>query len=227
MRIYKSNSSLSVRIYGKFAHFEIPVFAVSRRTYQFPTVSAIRGILQNIYYKPEMDYIIDRIVIQSPIKTAEFAYNELFDTVKNVCGGTHYRISEQVLVNPDYIVGFKVASWSGRKVREHEERLKRRLKKGHCFRQPFLGRSKWPAVVRLYTHAVPLKGHSSLLYRYEYDGVLIYPDYLNTGDGPVYGKIQIIDGVIEMSDDLLSLQERHIGKFIASRIGIKTNNDVC
>ena len=62
--------SLSFRVFGRRALFSDPLTRVGgeKMSYQIPTVEAIRGITESIYWKPTFMWKIDRIRIMKPIR---------------------------------------------------------------------------------------------------------------------------------------------------------------
>lgn len=52
---------LTVKVWGEYACFSRPEFKVERVSYPVPTPSAARGILEAIFWKPELRYEVRRI----------------------------------------------------------------------------------------------------------------------------------------------------------------------
>ncbi len=69
--------SLSVRVWGEFACFTRPEMKVERVSYRVPTPSAARGVLEAIFWEPEMYYLIDSITVVKPGKWFSFRRNEV------------------------------------------------------------------------------------------------------------------------------------------------------
>lgn len=55
-----------VRVKGEYALFTRPEMKVERVSYDVPTPSAARGIIEAIYWKPAIRWVIDRIHIFKP-----------------------------------------------------------------------------------------------------------------------------------------------------------------
>ncbi len=68
---------VSVRVWGEFACFTRPEMKVERVSYRVPTPSAVRGILEAIFWEPEMYYLIDSITVVKPGKWFSFRRNEV------------------------------------------------------------------------------------------------------------------------------------------------------
>src|SRR5690606_33667805 len=66
-----------LRCWGDFACFTRPEMKVERLTYDVMTPSAARGILEAIYWKPEIRWVIDRVQVINPIRYASIRRNEV------------------------------------------------------------------------------------------------------------------------------------------------------
>jgi CRISPR-associated protein Cas5d len=71
------NSMISVRVWGEFACFTRPEMKVERVSYRVPTPSAARGILEAIFWEPEMYYLIGSITVVRPGRWFTFQRNEV------------------------------------------------------------------------------------------------------------------------------------------------------
>ena len=68
---------VAVRVWGDFACFTRPEMKVERVSYPLPTPSAARGILEAIYWEPQMYYIIDSIYVVKKGRWINFRRNEV------------------------------------------------------------------------------------------------------------------------------------------------------
>jgi CRISPR-associated protein Cas5d len=68
---------VAVRVWGDFACFTRPEMKVERVSYPLPTPSAARGILEAIYWEPQMYYIIDSIYVVKKGRWFNFRRNEV------------------------------------------------------------------------------------------------------------------------------------------------------
>lgn len=59
------------KVYGKYALFTDPLTRVGgeKCSYQIPTYQALKGIMESIYWKPTIIWIIDRLRVMNPIRT--------------------------------------------------------------------------------------------------------------------------------------------------------------
>lgn len=132
-------------LWGPYACFTPPYAKVDRYSYAVPTPSAIRGILNAIYGKPEEFYwIIRRIEVMRPVRYVQCKRNE----VKAVLGGKAKPIcvedqrtqrSMAMLKDVRYRVTAAIAARvSGGSLALRNQAV-RRIEKGQCFFQPYLG----------------------------------------------------------------------------------------
>jgi len=70
-------SSIKLHISGEFACFTRPEMKVERVSSDVITPSAARGILEAIYWKPQIRWVIDRIHVLKPIRFTNIRRNEV------------------------------------------------------------------------------------------------------------------------------------------------------
>ena len=146
-----------------FACFTRPEMKVERVSYDVPTPSAIEGLLKSIYWKPSIRYIVDKIVVFNPINFINIRRNEVLSKVSisalksqmkggdkdpSIYSGDKSFISQRAsMLLKDVKYGiefhFEMTGICSENEDETEEKhyniLLRRLQKGQCFRQPYLG----------------------------------------------------------------------------------------
>jgi len=59
------------KVYGKYALFTDPLTKIGgeKCSYQIPTYQALKGILESVYWKPTIIWVIDKVRIMKPIRT--------------------------------------------------------------------------------------------------------------------------------------------------------------
>ena len=70
-------ATLRLHVWGEFACFTRPEMKVERVSYDVITPSAARGILEAIYWKPEIRWNIDAIHVLKPIRFTSLRRNEV------------------------------------------------------------------------------------------------------------------------------------------------------
>ena len=56
---------LYLEVTGEKALFTDPISPIERRSYTVPTFSALRGLLESIYWHPGVDYIVDKVCVMN------------------------------------------------------------------------------------------------------------------------------------------------------------------
>jgi len=170
------SKGFKIRIQAPMALFSRPELKSERYSYDIPTPSALRGVLESIYWHPGITYVIDEIKVINPIKRISVRRNELksklsTNTVREVAGNPKKALSvnrkddiaqrnSSILTNVDYLVSFHFEV-NQKKVNpgDSEEKfaaiLGRRLDKGQCYKQPYLGCREFAASVKRASEDIP------------------------------------------------------------------------
>lgn len=161
--------TFKVLVEGEFACFTRPEMKVERVSYEVITPSAARGVLEAILWKPAIQWVIRRIHVLKPIKWFSIQRNETTKKISDrnvqaaMTGSTALR---PLIVDDDrtraqrhtlglrdvaYVIeaGFRMTSEAGPddNAMKFREMFERRLAKGQCFRQPYLGCREFAATV--------------------------------------------------------------------------------
>ncbi len=159
---------------GDYALFTRPEFAVERVSYDVPTPSALVGLISSVYWHPGVKYVIDEIRIYNPVNFVNITRNEVseklsIDKVKKQMSGkttdlgiyTKESISQRasmLLKDVHYGISAHFELTKEANTEQSEDKvyaiLSRRLKRGQCFSQPFLGCREFPAKVE-WVEALP------------------------------------------------------------------------
>ncbi|MGE0414373.1 MAG: type I-C CRISPR-associated protein Cas5c [Verrucomicrobiales bacterium] len=164
---------IKLHITGDFACFTRPEMKVERVSYDVITPSAARGILEAIYWKPQIRWIIDRIHILKPIRFTNIRRNEVGSkasapTAAAMKGETvttagiliedaRQQRAATLLTNVAYVIEahFEILDFRFDKngpelpamdcEGKHLDMFNRRARAGQCFHQPCLGNREFPA----------------------------------------------------------------------------------
>jgi CRISPR-associated protein Cas5d len=164
---------IMLEVWGDYASFNRPEMKVERVSYDVMTPSAARGILEAIYWKPEMRWVVDEIHVLSPIRFMQVRRNEVSGTIpvkgatgvnaamkedrgklgKDVSSARQQRAA-MVLRDVRYGIRAHVDVVGGdddnpAPEAKHLEMFKRRAAKGQYFHHPYLGNREFPAHFRL------------------------------------------------------------------------------
>jgi CRISPR-associated protein Cas5d len=130
---------------------------VERVSYDVMTPSAARGILEAIYWKPAIRWIVDAIHVLNPIRFENIRRNEIAGKIsaKNAVSAMNGNrkplgifIEEErqqraalVLRDVDYVIEahFEQTGSDPSDEAKYLDQFNRRLEKGQCFHTPYLG----------------------------------------------------------------------------------------
>lgn len=168
---------IRLEVWGELAAFNRPEMKVERVSYDVMTPSAARGILEAIYWKPQMQWVIDRIHVLSPIRFAHVRRNEINTKIpvggstgvtaamRSGTGSLWIRVNEHrqqraAMVLRDVRYGIVAhidvldpEVQNGRPAAhsagKHLDMFKRRAGRGQYFHHPYLGVREFPAYFRL------------------------------------------------------------------------------
>ena len=94
---------VAIRMWGDFACITRPEMKVERVSYDVITPSAARGVLEAIYWKPEITWVVDRLRVLNPIRFTNVRRNELGgvgpseSTLKRYLDGSKTEMLAQVI----------------------------------------------------------------------------------------------------------------------------------
>jgi len=146
-----------VQIWGNRACFSRPELKVERVSYDVITPSAVRGILEAVFWKPAIRYVIDEIAVCSPIKFENIRRNEVAFKANNntpkAAGEGRVQRASMILKDVCYLVTahFEMTDNAGAEDNEskYAEMIHRRYEKGQCFHMPYLGTREFPSNLRI------------------------------------------------------------------------------
>ena len=154
---------VKLKVWGERACFTRPEMKVERVSYDVMTPSAARAVLEAIYWKPSIRWIIERIHVLNPVRFENIRRNELDTKLSERSISTAMKdgktpvevfIEEKrqqraamVLRDVAYIIEayFEAIASDGQNEGKHLDMFNRRLAKGQCFYQPYLGTREFSA----------------------------------------------------------------------------------
>lgn len=206
---------VALRVWGDFACFTRPEMKVERVSYDVITPSAARGVLEAIYWKPEIVWVIDRLRVLKPIRFTNVRRNELGGvgpserTLKSYLDGTKTEMLAQVieddrqqrastlLQDVEYLIEAHYEVKRGTEgPQKHYEMFKRRATKGQCFHHPYLGCREFAADFEWHDGDPPpspesLRGERDL-------GFMLHDIDFDADMTPRFFRCTMTDGVIEV-----------------------------
>ena len=159
---------IQLEVWGAYALFSRPELKVERVSYDVPTPSAARGIVEAVYYHPGLRWVIDRIHVPNPIRFVSIRRNEVTDKIS----GRNVRQAAQGGGQPLYLVtSQKIVQRSSLLLQDvhyvieahfemtdkaapsdnpgkFQDIVTRRMERGQCFHTPYFGCREFPVSFR-------------------------------------------------------------------------------
>ena len=155
-------SPICLKIWGEYACFSRPEMKVERVSYDVITPSAARGILEAIYWKPQVRWVVERIHVLKPIRFTNLRRNEVASKAsannakKAMNGkassplGIYIELDRQqraatILRDVAYVIEARFELLDDSEpVAKHYNIFKRRAEQGQYFHHPYLGTREFP-----------------------------------------------------------------------------------
>ncbi len=194
---------IQLEVWGAYALFSRPELKVERVSYDVPTPSAARGIVESVYYHPGLRWYIDRIHVLNPIRFVSIRRNEVTDKIS----GRNVRQAAQGGGQPLYLVtSQKIVQRSSLLLQDvhyvieahfemtdkaapsdnpgkFQDIVTRRMERGQCFHTPYFGCREFPVSFRRWPGGpIPTIDETRdlglMLYDFDYsDPAAIIPTY--------------------------------------------------
>jgi CRISPR-associated protein Cas5d len=157
------DNRVTLRVWGDFACFTRPEMKVERVSYPAMTPSAARGVLEAVFWEPEMYYLVDTIRIVKRGKWFSCRRNEVTNVISidsakqwskspdkvspiHAGGGAPDGTQRNMLAleGVEYLVTAEVrlsdlADRSRCNIQKYLDQIRRRARSGKCFYRPCLG----------------------------------------------------------------------------------------
>lgn len=150
--------SILMEVWGPMACFTRPEMKTERVSYDVPTPSAVRGMIESVYYHPGLRWIPDRIWVLKPIQFMNIRRNEVKSKVlasavmQEANGGKAGAIvasqdiqqrAAMLLKDVHYVFeahfDMTERANSSDNPGKFQDIVTRRLRKGACYSTPYLG----------------------------------------------------------------------------------------
>lgn len=211
---------ITIRVWGDYALFTRPEMKVERVSYDVITPSAARGLIEAIYWKPSIRWVIDKIHVLSEIKFTNIRRNEVSEKIstreaeRRMNGATapfyldvlkeRQQRAAMILKNVDYIIEahFELLpekAGPDDTVEKHYNIVLRRLRKGQYYHAPYLGTREFAARVELIEQQEKIP-RSPLVGSRDLGWMLRDLDFTNPQDiQPQFFRAIMQDGVIDLT----------------------------
>ena len=209
--------SIKLEVWGDYALFTRPEMKVERVSYDVMTPSAARGLIEAIYWHPGIQWIIDRIIVCNPIRFTNIRRNEVKATVsaraartvmERGTGELFLSASENIqqraamlLRDVRYVIEthFDITANAAPSDNpgKFQDIVKRRIRKGQFYHQPYFGCREFPANFRLCEAVPPCPGE--LQGTRDLGLMLLDMDYTDPDNiQPMFFRAVLHDGVLEV-----------------------------
>jgi len=160
---------ITLRVWGDFACFTRPEMKVERVSYPVMTPSAARGILEAVFWEPQMFYLIDSIRVVKRGRWVSFRRNEVTKVISLDSAKTWMKEPEKTtpiqagggaddgtqrnmlaLQEVEYLITAEVrvtplANRPEDRLEKYLDEIERRARSGKCFHRPGLGMREFAA----------------------------------------------------------------------------------
>ena len=208
---------IQLEVWGPYALFSRPELKVEKVSYDVPTPSAARGIVEAVYFHPGLRWHIDRIYVLNPISFTSIHRNEVLSKIsaRNVRQAAQGGRQELYLAAPQEIVQrsslllqdvhyvieahFEMTSKAAPSDNpgKFQDIVTRRMEKGQCYTTPYLGCREFSASFRRWAGG-PIKTIKETrdlgLMLYDFD----YTDPQNIT--PTYFRAKLENGILNVRD---------------------------
>lgn len=165
----KPPNRITLRVWGDFACFTRPEMKVERVSYPVMTPSSARGILEAVFWEPQMFYLIDAIRVVKRGRWVSFRRNEVIKVISLDSAKTWMKEPEKTtpiqagggaddgtqrnmlaLEDVEYLITAEVRTTSladrpEDKCEKYLAEIERRARSGKCFHRPGLGMREFAA----------------------------------------------------------------------------------
>ena len=208
---------IQLEVWGPYALFSRPELKVEKVSYDVPTPSAARGIVEALYFQPGLRWYIDRIYVLNPISFTSIRRNEVLSKIsaRNVRQAAQGGRQELYLAAPQEIVQrsslllqdvhyvieahFEMTSKAAPSDNpgKFQDIVTRRMEKGQCYTTPYLGCREFSASFRRWAGG-PIK----TIHETRDLGLMLYDfDYTDPQNiTPTYFRAKLENGILNVRD---------------------------
>src|SRR5579872_3888744 len=137
---------VEIKVWGRYACFTRPEAKIERVSYEVPTPSAARGILEAVYWHPPMQWRVREIVVLNPVRHFSILRNEVIPAMSPDRDGIDIiesRAQRHTLGLRDVAYIIRADVWlptnSHDLQAKHRDQFRRRVEQGRCYHRPYLG----------------------------------------------------------------------------------------
>jgi CRISPR-associated protein Cas5d len=206
---------VELHVWGELACFTRPEMKVERVSYDVITPSAARGILEAVFWKPEIRWVIDRLRVLKPIRFTSLRRNEVGKKIaaetaaaamRSGSGRLGLYIEDErqqraalLLRDVAYVIEAHFEPVAGAENDgKYLDQFNRRARTGQCHTRPYLGCREYAAHFGLIEpHESAPRPDESLIGNRDLGWMLHDVDFKN-GRKPSFFHAVMRDGVIDV-----------------------------
>jgi CRISPR-associated protein Cas5d len=200
------SAALRLRVWGEAALFTRPEMKVERVSYDVMTPSAARGVLEAVFWKPEMRWRVESIAVLKPIRFQTVRRNEVGTKAVNPHGidieDHRQQRASVILRDVEYLItarlGLTAKAPATETVTKYVEMFRRRANKGQCFHRPCLGTREFAADFALVEDNAPLP--QPIADSPDLGWMLLDMDYSGARPVPLFFRAKLKNGVLTVPD---------------------------
>lgn len=207
---------VKMEVWGDFACFSRIELKIERVSYDVPTPSAARGIIESAYYHPGLKWHIDKIYVMNPIRFTSIRRNEVKSKISaskimkeaNGKGASYIDRNKDIeqratvmLRDVHYVIEAHFEMTDRANASDNpgkfQDIIKRRLRKGQSWYQPYLGTRECTAHFGLWEGGeIPTISETRDL------GLMLYDlDFSDPNDiQPMFFRAKLENGVLDLTN---------------------------
>jgi len=207
---------LEVKVWGEYACFTRPEMKVERVSYPVMTPSAARGVLEAIFWKPEFRWLVREILVLQEIRIFSIMRNEVGTKAPAsppsrpyYADGDRQQRHTLALSDVAYIIRADIEltnRGTGEHPAKYRDQFRRRVERGECRHQPYLGCREFSAFFAPTTgQEQPITGDLSL-------GQILFDLDYQGADGrvtPIFFEAVLDNGALRVPPQLYQRRGNH------------------
>lgn len=221
------NEVVSLKVGSDLACFTRPEMKVERVSYPVMTPSAARGVIESILWKPEFRWHVRRITVLKPIRYVSIRRNEVQDKIatnsvqkwmadpakfepyladsagrRDIQGENRTQRNTLALRDVAYVIEASVEVPNGfsrsNPPIKYREMFERRVTRGQCFQQPYLGIREFAACFERLDGSDTPPDELRLNQAYDMGLMLFDIDYTTQPHRPLFAEATLCRGVLDV-----------------------------
>jgi CRISPR-associated protein Cas5d len=207
---------IALHVWGDLACFTRPEMKVERVSYDVITPSAARGMIEAIYWKPEIRWVIDRLLVLRPIRWTTLRRNEVRAKIPATAAAKAMREGKGdlglfveaerqqraalLLRDVAYVIEahFEIVGGEPNEAK-HLDQFNRRARAGQCHTRPYLGCREFAADFALVEDKAAMPALDPAFTERDKDlGWMLHDIDFQNGRQPRFFHAKMKDGVIDV-----------------------------